>query len=130
MRVNGDFLGSLEDYLRMKRYRLVKSVLAYQNGLPVFEGYYNGGGPDRARQIKSVWKSILSMVLGICLDQGRVGSLDEFICRYLPLFGERIQPFHHAITIRHLLTMSSGLYWNGGVHYHCPMLAQMLGSRN
>lgn len=32
--------------------------------------------------------------------------------------------------IRHLLTMSSGIYWNGGVHYHCPMFEQLRRSRN
>jgi CubicO group peptidase (beta-lactamase class C family) len=26
--------------------------------------------------------------------------------------------------------MTSGIYWNGGVHYHCPMLAQLLRSKD
>lgn len=32
------------------------------------------------------------------------------------------------ITVRHLLTMTSGICWNGGVHYHCPMMRQLRDS--
>lgn len=67
----------------------------------------------------------MSICTGIALDQGLIKSLDEPICRYLPQFNECRDSLHRGITIRHLLTMTSGILWNGGVHYHCPMLTQM-----
>lgn len=67
----------------------------------------------------------MSICTGIALDQGKLKSLDEPIYKFIPEFSEGRDPLHRAITIRHLLSMSSGIFWNGGVHYHCPMMTQM-----
>lgn len=119
-------LNQVDDYVRQKRYRLVNSVLVVKNGKIVFERYYNKFNENSRNNIKSIWKSILSIVAGICLDKGIIKRLDEPIGNYLREFAQNIHPYHKLITIRHLLTMSSGIYWNGGVHYHCPMLVQMM----
>ncbi len=128
--MNHAFLQRLDDYIIEHRYRLVNSVLVYENDELVFERYYNKFMPESRNQIKSVWKSILSLTLGICLDKGIIGSIEDPVCRYLPSFNEDIHPYHKHMTIKHLLTMSSGIYWNGGVHYHCPMFEQLRRSRN
>ena len=70
------------------------------------------------------------MTLGICLDKGIVRDIDDPISRYLPPFAKRIDLRHMSITVRHLLTMSSGIHFLGGVHYHCPMLEQMRRTRD
>lgn len=119
-------LNQVDDYIRQKRYRLVNSVLVVKNGRIVFERYYNKFNENSRNNIKSIWKSILSIVTGICLDRGVIKSLDEPIGKYLREFAQNIHPYHKLITIRHLLTMSSGIYWNGGIHYHCPMIVQMM----
>lgn len=119
-------LNFIDGYIKQKRYRLVNSVLVMKDEEIIFEHYYNKFNEKSRNNIKSVWKSILSITLGICLDKGIIKSLDEPICEYLPEFNQGIHPYHKLITIRHLLTMSSGIYWNPGIHYHCPMLVQML----
>ena len=111
-------------------YRLLNSVVVYQNNELVFETYYNNYTENSRNNIKSIWKSILSVCAGICLDKGFINSLDEPICHYLDEFNQNIHPFHKLITIKHLLTMSSGIYWVGGVHYHCPTMEQLYRSRN
>lgn len=116
----------IDDYIKQKRYRLVNSVLVIKDEEIIFEHYYNKFNENSRNNIKSIWKSILSITLGICLDKGIIKSLDEPICEYLPEFNQGNHPYHKLITIRHLLTMSSGIYWNSGIHYHCPMLVQML----
>lgn len=123
-------LASLDDYLRVKRYRLVNSVLVVKNGCIVYERYFNKFTEHSKNPMKSIWKSILAILTGICLEKGWIQSLDEPIANYLPEFRQGIHPYHYVITIRHLLTMSSGIYWNGGVHYHCPMVAQMMRTRD
>jgi CubicO group peptidase (beta-lactamase class C family) len=128
--MNMDFLNDLDGYLKMKRYRLVNAVLVYENSALVFEGYYNNFDENKTNPLMSVWKSILSLTLGICLDKGLIKSVDDPISRYLPQFAQNIHPYHGSITIRHLLTMSSGIYFNGGIHYHCPMMEQMRRSRD
>ena len=123
--LNAEFLDNLDGYIAAKRYRLVNAVLAYENGALAFERYYNGFNPQSRNALKSVWKSILALTLGICVDRGLVRSVDDSICEYLPQFAKGTDPRHRRITVRHLLTMSSGIYFNGGVHYHCPTMAQL-----
>jgi CubicO group peptidase (beta-lactamase class C family) len=125
-----ELLNSIDDYIKQKRYRLVNSVLVYKDNELVFERYYNKFNQDSKNNIKSIWKSILSICAGICLDRGYIKSLDEPICNYLQEFNQNIHTYQKLITIRHLLTMTSGIYWNGGIHYHCPMLEQLFRSKN
>ncbi|BCN31108.1 serine hydrolase domain-containing protein [Anaeromicropila herbilytica] len=120
----------IDEYIKKKRYRQVNSVLVSKNSEIIAERYYNGFNKDSRNPIKSVAKSIMSIGVGIALDKGLISSIDEPICKYISEFNERRDPFHKMITIRHLLTMTSGILWNGGVHYHCPMLMQMKHSNN
>ncbi|MBD5468796.1 MAG: serine hydrolase [Lachnospiraceae bacterium] len=115
----------IDDFIKRKRYRQVNSVLVYRDGEILAESYYNGFAKESRNVIKSVAKSVMSICAGIALDKGLLASLDEPICRYISQFDEGRDPLHSAITVRHLLTMTSGIYWNGGVHYHCPMMTQM-----
>ena len=128
--VNLELQCTLDRYIKEKRYRLVNSVLVYKDNQLVFERYYNKFDENSRNNIKSIWKSILSICTGICLDKGYIKSLEDPIYKYLKVFGENIHPYHKLITIQHLLTMSSGIYWNGGIHYHCPMLEQLFRSKN
>ncbi len=120
----------VDDYIRQHQYARVNAITVSQGGRPVFEQYYNRFTPDTRNPIKSMWKSILSLCAGICLDRGILPGLDEPVGRYLDVFAMGIQPDHERITIRHLLTMTSGIYWNSGIHYHAPMLDQLARSRD
>ncbi len=128
--MNHELVRDLDDYIQQKRYRLVNSVLLYKDGALALERYYNKYNKNSRNNIKSIWKSILSGCTGICLDNGYIESLDEPISNYLKEFGQNNHPYHKRITIRHLLTMTSGIYWNRGIHYQCPMLEQLLRSKN
>ena len=55
----------------------------------------------------SVAKSVLSALVGIAIGEGRIGSVDDPITRYVPELAERDRRFE-KITLRHLLTMTSG----------------------
>lgn len=127
--LDSEILNKVNELIKEKRYGLVNSVLVIKNEKIVFEHYYNKFNENSRNNIKSVWKSILSVTLGICVDKGIIKSLDEPISNYLPEFWEGNHIYHKALTIRHLLTMTSGIHWNGGVHYHCPMMAQMMRSK-
>jgi CubicO group peptidase (beta-lactamase class C family) len=122
--LNISFLNEIESYIAAKRYRLINSVLVYRYGETIYERYFNGFTSSSRHNLMSVWKSILSLVTGVCADNGLI-DLDEPVSPRLPAFNERRDPLHRFITARHLLTMSSGIYWQGGVHYHCPMMTQM-----
>ncbi len=57
----------------------------------------------------SAAKSIVSLLVGIALDEGKIKNLDDPVGNYLPHFKEGN---NSRLTIRHLLTMSSGLNWD------------------
>lgn len=128
--MNIERLNSIDDYIKLKRYRLINSILVYKDHELVFQRYYNKFNEHSRNNIKSIWKSILSICTGICLDKGYIKNLDEPISNFLSEFNGSVHPYHKLITIRHLLTMTSGIYWNGGIHYHCPMLEQLFRSAN
>lgn len=116
---------TIDEYIKQKHFRLVNSVIVWKEGAIAAERYYNGRDSNSRNPIKSVAKSILSIGTGIALYQGFIKSLDTPICNWIPEFSEGREMFHKAIRLRHLLTMTSGIYWNGGVHYHCPMMEQL-----
>jgi CubicO group peptidase (beta-lactamase class C family) len=74
----------------------------------LYEGYFNGAGHDSVQTSMSVAKSVLSALVGIAIGEGRIGSADDPITRYLPELAERDRRFG-KVTLRHLLTMTSGL---------------------
>jgi CubicO group peptidase (beta-lactamase class C family) len=53
------------------------------------------------------------MLVGIAIDEGRVGSVDDPVTRYVPELASRDRRFER-ITLRDLLTMSSGLRYRLG----------------
>jgi len=53
-------------------------------------------------------KSYISTLVGVAIKEGKIKSIDQKVCEYIPEFCEL---GNAKITIKHLLTMSSGLNW-------------------
>jgi CubicO group peptidase (beta-lactamase class C family) len=87
------------------------SLLVVRSDALVFERYYNGSDASHSNNIHSASKSILSALFGIALADGTIASLDAPLADYLPEYIPAGSP-QAAITLRHVLTMSSGLEWN------------------
>jgi CubicO group peptidase (beta-lactamase class C family) len=91
---------------------LTSSVLVIRHGYIVFEEYYKGNKDD-LRTLWSVTKSITSALIGIALKEGRLKSIDQKMIEHFPEFESAdLNPDVNNITIRHLLTMSSGFGTN------------------
>lgn len=84
----------------------------------LFEEYWNGHDRERLGNSFSMAKSIVSLLLGVALDEGKIKSIDEPVANYLPEF----QDEKKNITIRHVLTMSTGLSWSESyIHPFCDV---------
>jgi CubicO group peptidase (beta-lactamase class C family) len=60
--------------------------------------------------IRSATKSMMALLTGIAIRDGLISSLDQTLCEFIPdQFTTDIEPRKRAITLRHLLTMTSGL---------------------
>jgi CubicO group peptidase (beta-lactamase class C family) len=88
----------------------VRSLLIQQNGERLLEQYYHGMQPGRKMNTKSASKSIISLLVGIAVEEGIINSIDDPIAQYLPKYFEDISnEKKQAITVKNLLTMRSGL---------------------
>ena len=88
-----------------------QALLVIKDDKIVLERYVNGWQRDSMVTSFSVAKSFVSTLVGIAIDEGAIGSLDDPITAYLPELLERDRRFEQ-ITIRHLLLMSSGLEYD------------------
>ena len=127
--VDPQLVEKVDQYARQPASSGLYSVLVIRNGSIICERYYGGCGPCDGHQIKSVIKSIFSTLVGIAIREGLIESLDTPIFQYLGQYTQfQKRPELKRITIRHVLTMSSGLYWQLGVHAHQPLVTQILHS--
>jgi CubicO group peptidase (beta-lactamase class C family) len=88
----------------------IDSVSVIRNGYLVCDAYVHPFRPRTKHVIHSCTKSIVSALIGIAIEDGHIQGVDQ---RVLELFPER-SPAHidgrkEAVTLEHLLTMSSGL---------------------
>ena len=89
----------------------IHSVIIYKDGTIPFERYFDPYNEDVSHNLKSTSKGVISALVGIALREGYIESLDERVLSYFPEY-EVSDPAKSEITIRDLLTMSSGLKWN------------------
>jgi CubicO group peptidase (beta-lactamase class C family) len=82
------------------------SFIVLKDDAILYEGYFNGYSRDSIVTSFSMAKSFTSALVGIAIDEGYIGSVNDPVITYLPeLRGRGLD----ALTIRHLLTMSSGI---------------------
>jgi CubicO group peptidase (beta-lactamase class C family) len=79
----------------------------------VRERYFDGSTRDSLQTSFSAAKSFVSTLVGIAIDEGLIGSVDDRITEYLPELAAR-DPRFRQVTLRHLLTMSSGIRYREG----------------
>jgi CubicO group peptidase (beta-lactamase class C family) len=96
----------LFDYLSTNR---VAGILVLKNGEIALEEYALGFASNTRWASFSMAKSVASTLLGAALVDGYIASLDDPVDRYVP--GLRGGAYD-GVSIRHVLTMSSGVCWN------------------
>ena len=105
-----EFIKPINDKLGTVAYVVIK------NDSIIFEEYWNGYSADSSSNSFSMAKSWISTLVGIAIKEGAIESINQKACDFLPEFYEGD---NSKITIKHLLTMSSGLDW--GEDYHDPL---------
>jgi CubicO group peptidase (beta-lactamase class C family) len=100
----------------------VHSLLIMKDNKLVYENYFAGEDQRHGRKLgvinhhidllhdcRSISKSIVSACIGIALKNGIIESIDDPVKKYFPEIKDSLKG---TITIRNLLTMTSGLEWN------------------
>jgi CubicO group peptidase (beta-lactamase class C family) len=102
----------------------VHAVLVARGGKLVFERYLRGADEindrpvanatfdaDTLHDMKSVSKSVASLALGVAIDRGLIGNVNEPIFSFFPELSDLRSPEKERIRLSHALTMSMGLKW-------------------
>ena len=73
----------------------------------LFEQYYETDA-DAYWGMQSVTKSVVSTLVGIAMEEGLIGSLDDTLAEMLPAYADVMSPETARVTLRQLLTMTAG----------------------
>ncbi|MBL0047275.1 MAG: serine hydrolase [Bacteroidetes bacterium] len=89
----------------VEKYKTI-AFLVVKNDSVKYEEYWDGYSDTSHTNSFSMGKSIVSILTGIAIDEHKIKSVDEPIGDFLP---EYAKGANAKVTIKHLLTMSSGI---------------------
>ena len=112
------------DYAAQPRMN-TQSVVVVKDGAIIGEWYDSGEDADSVATSWSMAKSVVSALIGMHLDEGTIGSLDDSIADYLTDWAGTPEA---AVTLRDLLEMRSGLSSAGdaSIYWSSDALASAL----
>jgi CubicO group peptidase (beta-lactamase class C family) len=102
--LSGELRAALEEYETV-------AFLVIKDDSIKYEEYWDGYTDSSLSNSFSMAKSIVSILIGIALDEGKIKSLDQPVCDFVP---EYCHESNNKLTVRHLLMMSSGLNYDEG----------------
>jgi CubicO group peptidase (beta-lactamase class C family) len=97
---------TLDDFLARQR---ITGLLVIKDGAILLERYQYDRNPADRFVSHSMAKSIVSLAVGIALAEGKIGSLDDAVSKYVPQLAD--SPYGQT-SIRNVLRMSSGVEFN------------------
>lgn len=89
------------------------AVIIIRRGYIVAEAYFGDWNSSMKHEGVSIANSVTAALIGIAFKQGLITDLDENVANFFPQWQlPGTSASKQRITIRHLLTMTSGLRWN------------------
>ena len=112
--MNTTLLNSMISYIYDQEYAF-DSIIIVRHGYVVLEEYPNPRyTSDDLHILYSVTKSFTSALVGIAIDLGYIESVDQKLLDFFPNTTIlNLDSRKEEITLRHLLTMSAGIEWEG-----------------
>jgi CubicO group peptidase (beta-lactamase class C family) len=131
--LDSSIINKIDTAITNGTYPNIHSLLIVRNNKLLYEKYWPGKdqrwgddlgirtqGKDSLHDIRSISKSIVSACIGIAIQQGKIKNIDEKVFTFFPEYKKLDTGLISLLTIKHLLTMSSGLVWNEDVPYDNP----------
>jgi CubicO group peptidase (beta-lactamase class C family) len=137
-----DLEARLDDFIHTGRVNNVHGVVIVRRGRMVAERYYEGddqvrdsdGRPvparvtftaERSHELRSVTKSIVGLLYGIALSEGKVPSLDQPLLAQFPQYTDLPDMAQRRRwTIAQAMTMTLGTDWDEEISYDDPRNGQ------
>lgn len=129
-----DLGARLDQLVADRRAWRLHGVVITRAGRLVLERYFEGAdetwgrplgrvvfGPTTLHDLRSVTKSIVGLVYGVALAEGKVPAPDQPLMASFPEYADlAADPRRQRLTIAHVLTMTLGLEWNEDIPYENP----------
>lgn len=78
-------------------------------------------GPGTLHDLRSISKSVVGLLYGIALAEGKVPAPEEPVYSYFPRYPDLMkEPGRDRILVRHVLSMQMGLEWDESLPYNDP----------
>jgi len=87
----------------------ITSYLVIKDGKLLFEKYWEAANKNKLTNSFSAAKSIVNVLIGIAIQEGKIKSVKQKVGDFLPSYQEGKK---NKITIENLLCMSGGLNWD------------------
>lgn len=124
-------------------YPNMHSLLIYKNDKLVYEKYFRGKdqiwgkdvgemehGITDLHDIRSISKSIVSACIGIAISQGKIRNSEQKVFEFFPEYSAYDTGLKKDLSLKHLLTMTSGLQWNEDIPYDNPENSEIQMTRS
>ncbi|CAM4255456.1 serine hydrolase [Erysipelothrix inopinata] len=90
------------------QYSNIRGISVVYNNETVYEQFFKTRAPEQKFNVASVTKSIVSLLIGIAIDQGHIPSIDDKVMTYFPEYHfNDTNRIRDSITIKNLLTMTA-----------------------
>ena len=125
----------LDNAVLRKEFDNIHAVIVVRGGKLVLERYYEGRdkitrgedlgivkfGPEIKHDLRSVSKSIVGLLYGLALADGKVADPDQSLFDQFPAYQDlAVDPKRSEMTVYHALTMTLGTEWDESPSYHDP----------
>ncbi|MCG8473911.1 MAG: beta-lactamase family protein [Cytophagales bacterium] len=94
------------------------AFLVIQNGEIRYEEYWDGYSDSSLSNSFSMAKSIVSLLTGIAIKENKIKNVDQRASDFIPSYRNET---NRSLSIRNLLTMSSGLNWDESYGSPCSI---------
>lgn len=98
---------ALDEEFASDDYAGLTSVIVLSDGRTAYERYFGSEATDH-QHVWSITKSIVSTLVGIAIDEGRIGGVEATLAQLLPDHAGVMAPAVAGITLDQLLTMTAG----------------------
>jgi len=95
----------------------INSVIIIKDNQLLFEEYFNDTEKESLQLTYHVVNSVISTLVGICIDEGLIKNVNQKVITFFPEHRETVtDSLQYEITIKHLLTMTGGYEWESEHH--------------
>jgi len=101
----------LEELHKALAEQKILSCVTAKDGVIIDEYYADGFDKNSVFRLYSCSKSFTGALVGAAIEDGFIESIDDTVYKYLPHRPEFENKLKQKITLRHLLTHTSGLEW-------------------